>query len=177
MKKLLVISLLLALVMALVFPTAVAASSPPATFAAQGSLTSIDTGNVKELGHSGKWLVSDRHIRGGLTGGLNGDFVLTYGGVFDLATQEGNLVGTLKTDSATLLVTAKVDPLSFVPADVPGGYLPMLMIEGKWIGMTGLKANGDFQAYVVFVPTADGHVGFVVDSGFVMTGKYLGKNR
>ncbi len=178
MKKVLLVSLLLALVMSLLLPAAAMAASPASgTFGAQGYLTGIDTGNVKPLGNSGKWLVRDRTITGQFVGGDLGStaFTLTYDGVFELTTQEGNLVGTLSTGNSALLVTGQVAPLSFVSAPVPGGYLPVLTITGHWVGISGVKANGSFQAYMVFVPTADGHVDYIIDSGFMMTGKYNGK--
>lgn len=178
MKKVLVISLLLAMVMSMLVPAAAMAAGPAsAAFGAQGYLTGIDTGSVKPLGNSGKWLVRDRTIPGQFVGGDLGSaaFTLTYGGVFELATQAGNLVGTLRTGDSVLLVTGQVAPLSFVPAPVPGGYLPALTIAGHWVGTSGVKANGTFQAYMVFVPTADGHVDYIIDSGFMMTGKYTGK--
>jgi hypothetical protein len=174
MKKILVISLLLALVLALVMPTAAMASSPPATFAAQGVLSSIDPGNVKQLGNSGNWLVRNRTITGQFE---NGDFgnqslSLKYDGVFDLATQAGNLVGALRTGNSTVMVVGQVAPLTILPSGAP-----MLNITGRWTGIDNLKASGSFQAYMVFVPTADGHVDSMLASGFAMTGQYNGKHK
>jgi hypothetical protein len=173
MKKILVISLLLAMVLTMILPSA-AMAARPATFSAQGYLSGIDTGNVRQLGNSGKWLVRDRTIQGEfLAGGFgNAPFSLKYNGVFDLATQAGNLVGTLRTGSSILLVVGEVAPLTMVSV---GPYsLPMLSISGNWAGLSGVKANGSFQAYMVFVPDGEGHVVQVVDSGFIMSGKYTG---
>ena len=174
MKKILVISLLLALVMALVLPTAVVAAKPVAQpFAALGEMNSIDQGNVKQIGHSSLWMVRDRHINGALTGSINGGFELTYQGIFDINTQAGDFVGDLDAGSAKAMVFGQVAPLSMVNCD--GYLLPMIQISGTWIGVRGLKASGDFQAYMVFIPDNAGHVATVVDSGFAMTGKYYGK--
>jgi hypothetical protein len=175
MKKILVISLLLALLLTLIMPTTVLASSP-ATFSAQGYMASIDTGNVNQIGHSDRWLVRNRTIEGQLlTGDLgNAAFELHYDGIFSLTTQAGSLIGTLNTANASILVLGEAAPLTMVSV---GPYsLPMLTISGSWVGLRGLKANGDFQGYLIFVPTADGHVDYIVDSGFAMTGTYNGRH-
>jgi hypothetical protein len=176
MKKVLIVSLLLALVMTMVMPTAALAARPcQSAFSAEGYLTGIDTGNVRELGRTGYWLVRDRHITGQFTDGDMGNapFVLTYSGIFALQTQAGDLVGKLESGRSTLLVTASVQPLSMV--DMGGFSLPCLTIEGQWIGVKNLRASGSFQASLIFVPTADGHVDYIVASSMVMSGKYLGR--
>jgi len=177
MKRILVISLLLALVLSMCLPTAAFAAKAPVStsFSALGEMYTIDTGNVRKLGNTDKWLVLDRHIQGQFVSGDLGasPFTLTYGGIFDLATQAGNLLGTMQTASGTLLVTGSSAPLTFVPY---GPYnLPMLSISGNWTGLFGIRASGTFQAYMVFIPTANGHVGQIVDSAFDMTGNYNGR--
>ncbi len=183
MKKILVLSLVLALALTLILPSAAMAAktppvppAPPSSFAAQGVMLSIDTGNVKEIGKSGKWLVKDRHIQGRF---VNGDlgaspFTITYSGVFDLATQAGNLAGKLEAGENTIGIAGKVEPLTMFDIGTSGShmYLPKLTITGKWAGLKGLNANGSFEAWMVFVPTADGHVDYIVASSFAMTGKY-----
>jgi hypothetical protein len=175
MKKILIISLVLALVLAVAAPTAVMACRPD-LFAAQGVISGIDTGTVKQLGHSDNWQVKNRTIQGTfLTGSLgNGaPFSLTYDGVFSLTTQAGHLRGNLFAGGSVMAVNGTVAPLTMVNM---GTYsLPMLNITGTWNVKWGPKASGNFQAYMVFVPDADGHVLQVVDSAFVMNGKYTGR--
>jgi hypothetical protein len=171
MKKILLIGVILAMVLTLILPS-VAMAAKPSVFTASGEMTTIDQGQTRELGESGKWLVADRHILGTFdSGDLDGDFTLTYGGVFDLATQAGNLVGTLKNGSKTILVTGKVSPYEIVDTGM-GFSAPQLTIKGKWVGLKGLKANGEFTAWFIFIPDEEGHVVQIIASSFDMTGKY-----
>jgi len=174
MRKILIISLVLAIVMALVVPTAVMACRPD-LFSAQGVISGIDTGTVKQLGNSGKWQVKDRTIVGEFQSGAfgNAPFSLTYDGVFALATQAGNLRGDLYAAGSIVAVNGQVAPLTMV--DMGAYSLPMLTITGNWNVKWGPKANGTFQAYFVFVPDEAGHVLQVVDSAFIMNGKYTGR--
>jgi hypothetical protein len=176
MKKILVISMVLALVLVLMLPSVAMAAAPKTSFNASGVMSGIDDGQVKELGNSGKWLVTDRHIQGQfLSGdlGTSSAFTLTYGGVFKLADQSGELLGTLKANNDTFLITGKVAP--YVITDMGGYQLPKLNISGHWNSVKGIKANGDFAAWMIFVPTADGHVAYIAASSFIMNGKYTGK--
>ncbi len=213
MKKILILGLVLALALALAMPTAAMASAPPSsspdcvpgktatTFLATGLPTSIDEGKVKPLGDSGKWLVKDRHLKGTFIpgSGISGNFCLTYGGIFKISDQSGNLVGTLTAGKVTCAVVGETQPV--VPIDNPyadstsptGYVLPCLMqASGHWTGVKNLKANGDFNAYIVLAVQFDvttmttGHVNAVlssydspaagpITSAFIMTGKYTGK--
>jgi len=178
MKRILVISLMLAMILTLLIPSVAMAARPDThAFNASGVLTGIDTGNVKELGN-GLWLVKDRHITGTLEGDLAGDFTLTYGGQFALPSQEGNLKGKMVVnDTKTCVVTGKVSPYEFVAWYDPVNGIPILKlnIQGNWVGIKDIKAKGNFSACFNFIPTADGHVAAVLDSSFVMEGKYTGR--
>jgi hypothetical protein len=175
MKKILVLSLVLALVLTLILPSVAMAAKPvkPAAFNASGVLVSIDDGKTKQLGDSGKWLVSDRHIQGTfVSGSLDGDFTLTYGGVFDLATQAGHLAGKMVVGSSSFAVTGKAAPFTFVGWYAEGIPILELTITGNWNYLKGGKGNGTFTAIMDFIPTADGHVAAVLPtSSFVMKGK------
>jgi hypothetical protein len=172
MKKLLVIGIVLALMLTLVLPS-VAMAARPTTFSAAGTMASIDPGTVKELGNSGLWLVKDRHIQGRFLSGDLGteSYTITYGGVFKLVDQSGNLAGTMQVGSKLFVIDGKVAPLSLV--DMGEYQLPQLTISGHWAGLKGVNATGSFNAYMIFVPTADGHVDYIVASSFDMTGKYV----
>ncbi len=177
MKKILVLSLVFALILTMVLPT-VAMAARPAVFNASGTFSAIDTGTVKQLGDSNYWLVKNRHITGLLnetSQGITEGFTITYGGVFNINTQAGALAGNLKTDTKTFVVSGQVAPLEMV--DVGGGqYLPRLSISGHWSGIKGVKDTGTFKAWVVFRPDPDGHVGeFVgVFSEFMMISQHGG---
>jgi hypothetical protein len=182
MKKILVISMVLALALALVLPSVALAAGPNiAVFKTAGYINpvgGIDVGKVKELGKSGTWLVDDRHIWGQFTSGsLTGPFTLTYDGIFALATQEGNLHGILKMDKSgeTFEINGKVAPLKMVTT--PYGALPELDIAGHWTYLKGGKGAGDFSAKIDFIPDAAGHVGSIPFSTFEMTGKNIVRDR
>lgn len=184
MKKVLFLSIIMALALTMIMPLAVMAASPPApaapptTFTAQGVMASIDTGTVSQLGKSDYWLVKDRHIWGNfVTGDLgSSSFTVTYGGIFALSTQEGALVGKMVAGSKEVAIIGKVDALTMVYYAPWNMNLPKLRITGTWAGVKGLNANGTFEAWMVFVPDNAGHVLQIVDSSFSMTGKYT-KNR
>lgn len=185
MKKLLGLSLVLAIVVMLLVPSVAMAASPtkpapsqPSSFTAEGVFSSIDTGNVKELGNSGKWLVKDRHIQGQFLSGDLGTsaFTITYGGVFDLATQQGNLAGKMEVDSNLIGITGTVAPLTMVYFEPYATYLPKLTIGGQWTGLRGLHAHGSFKAWMIFIPDSEGHVLAIVDSSFAMTGIFANNN-
>jgi len=150
-KRLLVIGFVLALVLMLVIPSVTLAAPKPSTFSAHGTLTSIDNGTVKQLGNSGKWLVTDRHLTGQFqTGNLSGSFVLTYGGVFDLQTQAGNLVGVLKNGSSSFGVEGKTNPLTYV------GILtsnPVILSDNGILLSNSTFYTGINLVYGAFAPT------------------------
>jgi hypothetical protein len=218
MKKILILGLVLALALVIAVPTAAMAAPPSslsspdyafapaksAAFQANATLTSIDEGKVKELGNSGKWLVKDRHLQGSFDpdADIKGDFTLTYGGVFNIADQSGNLIGTLKAGKVTCAVVGETQPMvpDFTgitmipdPTSATGELVYVLpcaiQVTGHWTGVKNLKANGNFDASLVLyvqlfmVDPADsstwitGHVLGVddVNSYFNMTGKYYGK--
>ncbi len=184
MKRILAISLVLALALILLVPSTAMAAKPVA-FAANGSLSGIDEGDVKPLGNSGKWLVSDRNIQGEfIDGDLEGAFTLTYGGVFDISDQSGRLNGHLFTESGTFTVTGETQPLVvldyIVLPDGNGGIIIFptlceLTVTGHWAGLKDLNANGNFEAWFTFNVDMAGHVDTIFNSSFEMTGTCVDK--
>lgn len=67
-------------------------------FSATGQIESIDAGEVKPAGKSGRFVVQERHVEGTLRGDLNGSFLMTYAANVPIATQSGQLHGTLAID-------------------------------------------------------------------------------
>jgi len=199
----------LALVLVLAVPS-LAMAAPPLSkapdkgaFNAVGAPTSIDDGKVKPLGTTGKWLVTDRHLKGQFVNGeLSGPFTLTYGGVFKISDQSGNLAGTLDSGKDRFSVVGDTQPVLPVgsPYLLDGAIvLPVVMqASGYWTGLKNLKAVGDFNALIILAVEFDpatkttGHVKAVLDqftsvnpvdgkstllqSVFVMGGKYLSKH-
>ena len=167
-KKLLLISLVLALVLITATPTT-AMAAKPTDFNASGAITYIELGgSVFPAGDSGRWRVVSRYLEGTfLPGGdINGDFTFTYKANVD-STQAGNLHGTLEVESYLLKVNGKVQPLEIDP--IYG--LPKLTISGRWTFTDGARGQGDFDASLIFIPSGE-HVGMVVAGAFDMTGKW-----
>ncbi len=182
MRKVWIISLVLAMVVVLLLPSAAMAANQ-VIFTAHGKMTSIDTGNVKQLGNSNQWLVADRHIEGefldGTGASITGPFALTFGGVFTLPSQKGHLQGKLECGSKNFEVIGETQPASFKEF-ITFGENPVpvyeLKVTGNWQGIGNIKSIGSFEAYLDFVPTPELHVGYIVSSSFNMTGKYIDKN-
>jgi len=168
-KKLFFISLALAVLLAVfISPAMIAAKQAP--FSASGTISGISSGDVSPAGDSGRWVVAEREITGTLDGTISGEFIMTYKANVELQTQAGTLKGTLEVGSHILKVNGKVMPLEMVPT--PFGELPKLTIRGGWNMVKGQQGTGVFEAWVIFIPTPDGHVGHIVDSAINLTGKW-----
>lgn len=180
-RRIAIFSLVLVLALIAVLPgAALAGNSSRGSFSATGVITGIERTDVGEnafpLGDTGKWLVKDRDIYGSIKGDIQGDFTLTYSGIFSIETQAGCMAGTMTmiAGSRTFFVVGTIDPLQGV--SVPGyGELPKLDISGYWTeksarqyGRFSGRQTGTFSAWVVFVPVDGGHVGPIIDSSFEM---------
>jgi len=176
-RRTLLISLVLVLILTALAP-ATALAAKPQSFYAAGKITYISPGEVLPAGESGRWRVIERELRGellpeveGLETDISGPFTMTYKANVELATQAGNLHGILEIGDYTFRVNGKIQPLEIVPI-APGIYLPKLAINGHWTLGDGARGNGEFDAWVVFVPDAYGHVAYIVASSFTMDGKW-----
>ena len=172
MKTRLTFGVILAILLSSLLPGA-ALMAKPATkpFNATGSVTYITPGTVYQAGATGKWVVLERTIGGNVAGSLNGPFTMTYNALIDsVYTQAGTLHGKMKAGENVLKVDANILPLTLVPY---GPYtLPMLTVTGTWQNLEGGQGSGTFNAWLVFIPTPDGHVGSILASSFDMTGNW-----
>ena len=169
--KILFTSLVLALVLTILMPAA-AIAAKPVPFNSNGIITHISPGTVFPAGDSGKWVVVERDLNGTfLSGGIEGDFTMTYKANVELLTQAGNLHGTLEVSPYALKLNGKIQPLEMVPTAL-GVDLPMLTIKGNWTFINGAKGRGDFYVWVIFIPTPEGHVGSIVASAVGLTGDW-----
>lgn len=172
-RRLLFVSLALVLMLMALAPTALAAKPQP--FYAAGVITGIEDtvigDNAFPAGDSGRWRVVDRQIEGELlSGDITGSFLMTYKADVELVTQAGNLHGTLETGGYTFRVNGKIQPLEMVPSPL-GVDLPKLTISGHWSLVAGSgPGQGNFDAWVIFIPDEYGHVVAIVASSFVMDG-------
>lgn len=165
------IGLALVLVWSTLMPvTALAAK--PAPFSADGIVTYITPGTVHPAGESGKWVVVERELGGTfLSGDIDGDFTIAYKANVELSTQAGNLHGTLKTGTYDLKLNGKIQSLEMVPTPL-GIDLPKLAIKGNWTFTNGAQGTGNFDVWVIFIPTPEGHVGRIVASNLNLTGTW-----
>ncbi len=177
-RRILFISLALVLMVTALAP-ATALAAKPKSFYAAGEINYIEAtvigDNVFPAGNSGRWRVVGREIGGELAGDSNGSFLMTYkASIESTETQAGNLQGVLETGEYSFKVNGKIQPLEVVGIIeiYPGIYVPQLKltISGHW-NLSGSQGNGEFDAWVVFLPDEYGHVAMIVASSFVMDGK------
>jgi len=173
-RRMLFFSLALVLVLTALMPGAALAAKPQPFYAA-GVITGIEDTVIGEnafpAGESGRWRVVGREITGQLSGDINASFVMTYRANVELATQAGTLHGDLVAGDTSFRVNGKIQSLEMVPTPL-GIDLPKLTITGNWNLDGKGPGNGDFEAWVIFVPDEYGHVVMIVASSFVMEGKW-----
>ncbi len=124
------------------------------------------------------WRVIERQVFGSISGDINGDFTMTYEGVFNLATQAGPFKGTFTVDGLDKVfkLNGFSQPLELVEVPTPYGLLtlPKISLGGRWVISDGAIGAGSFDAWVIFIPI-DGHVGPIIASAFTMSGSYKQK--
>lgn len=178
-RRLLLISLLLALVLTTA-TSVVALAAQPVPFNASGDITYISPSFLSEIlpaGKSGRWVVHERELGGSISGDISGDFVLTYRANVD-ENQAGSLAGTLTVGNGSYIikVRGKSQPPEMVYFDAFQTYLPKIAINGSWTFIEGAQGKGSFEAWFIFLPQIDEygnvHVGQIVDSALELTGKW-----
>ncbi|OGO23599.1 MAG: hypothetical protein A2144_14295 [Chloroflexi bacterium RBG_16_50_9] len=175
MKKLILISLMLSLILSALVP-ATALAAKPQSFHTDGVISGIEDtvigDNAFPAGNSGRWRVIDRQIEGELlSGDITGSFLMNYKANIELATQAGNLHGTLETNEYSFKINGKIQPLEMVPI-APEVYLPKLTFNGHWTLVDGAQGQGEFNGWVIFIPDEYGHVVSIIASSFIMHGKW-----
>jgi hypothetical protein len=79
-------------------------------------------------------------------------------------------------DSLVFKVRGKNQPIEFAGLyqDPLYGSYPLykLAFSGSWTIIKGTQGNGTFSGWAEFVPTAEGHISFIIASSFTMTGKW-----
>ncbi len=167
MKRGFLIGFVLFLTLAVLTPVpALAAKSVP--FSANGDISFISAGTVKPAGDSGRWVVVEREIKGTFAGpDISGPFTMAYKANVELATQAGNLRGTLTVGEKILNVNGKIE-VGLTPAGYPG-----LIINGHWNFTRGAKGEGDLTAWAIPIVDPDtGHVLAIPFSFVNLTGQW-----
>ena len=177
MKKKFSLLALLSLLLLAVMPAGTAMAAKPVSFGAVGTIATIDDGDVSAAGASTRFVVKERHITGLLDGSLLGAYTLTYGSNVPIATQSGNIHGTLSITGPTDY-EATVTGSSELLAGPVGAFLPgtgivlavALGIEGKLTFTDGAQGHGTFEAGVWVRITPDGHIVGVLPEGLPLFG-------
>ncbi|MDO8635373.1 MAG: hypothetical protein Q7R34_03880 [Dehalococcoidia bacterium] len=165
MKRGFLIGFVLFLTLAVLTPVP-ALAAKPVLFSAVGTITSISDGTVKPAGDSGRWVVVERELGGSLVGDINGSFTMAYKANVELATQAGDLHGTLQVGGNILNVNGKIG-VGVTPIGYPG-----LIINGHWNFTKGAEGEGDLTAWVIPITDEYGHVTFILASSFDLTGQW-----
>lgn len=166
------ISLILALVLTAFIPVPTLAAKPK-PFAATGTIDYISSGTVFPAGASVRWVVAERELTGTLSGDLNGQFTMTYkANVESMDSQAGNFHGMLLVGPYILKINGSSEPLEFVGWYAPEVPIYKLIIGGHWTFTNGAHGQGNFDGYAIFIPTPEGHVGYILGSSFNLTGQW-----
>lgn len=190
MRKVASALLLVGILMMLTTVAATAAKGPRTPFAAEGAFLSINEGEVRPAGNSGRFVVKDRTISGILFGpSLVGPFDFTYGTNVPIATQSGQIHGTLAVgeyvakvhaSSSIGLTPVPCDPASSPPgtcipdpASPYGGWVPGLLIEGTLTFTDGTAGHGDLAGWVIPMIDPDtGHIIGIIAGGIGVSGQW-----
>lgn len=157
-------------------------------FSATGQITSIDAGEVKPAGKSGRFVVQERHVEGTLTGDINGEFLMTYTANVPITTQSGQLHGTLDmSDNSGTTYVARfqatssmgLTPLGCDTSDgitcigaSEGNFVPGLLINGTLTFTEGSQGYGMISAWIVPELDPEGHILGVVGSQITIGGQW-----
>ena len=160
-------------------------------FQAGGKITSIDDGDVKAAGTSGRFVVRNRHVGGTIAGfvgttpitvdGVPQPFTFTFKTNVPIQTQSGNIQGHLSFGIYEAKVIAKSE-IGVVPC--PAGWepwcmeiqtgtfvLPALLITGSVAFTEGAEGHGTVNGYIVPRLSEEGHILGVLDGGLMILGE------
>jgi hypothetical protein len=156
-------------------------------FLAVGRITTIDDGDVKAAGNSGRFIVRNRSVGGFISGTVGTDefveepFTFTFKTNVPIQTQSGNIQGTLSFGPYEAKVIAKSE-LGLTPVrcegtefealcvQTPEGlFLPGLLITGSVRFTEGAEGSGTVNAFLVPI-VQDGHIVDVFAGGLTIEG-------
>jgi hypothetical protein len=160
-------------------------------FMAGGPITSIDDGDVRAAGNSGRFVVRNRHV-GGTLSGFVGDvlfvndpqpFTFTFKTNVPIQTQSGNVHGTLTFGPYEAKVAAQSE-LGVTPVPCPAGweawgvpgadgnlFLPGLLINGTVTFTDGAQGTGTVSGFVIPRLDAAGHIVGIVGGWLTIQGE------
>ena len=176
--------LLGALVAAIGCVSAPAFAGPHVPFSVSGTITMIDTGDVKPAGQSGRFIVRDRHITGTFTGSISAPFVITFDTNVPIATQSGRIHGRLIAGvyeaNVTMASSTGATPVECDILDgstciaTPGGnFVPGLLLNGRMNFLSGAKGQGSVTGWLIPVLDDQGHIVNILVSQLAISGQWM----
>ena len=171
-------------VAALGFVSMPAFAGPHVPFSVSGTITMIDTGDVKPAGQSGRFIVRDRHITGTFTGSISAPFVITFDTNVPLATQSGRIHGCLIAGVYEANVTmASSTGATPVECDIPdgstciatpgGNFVSGLLLNGRMNILSGAKGQGSVTGWLIPVLDDQGHIANILVSQLAISGQWM----
>ena len=159
-------------------------AGPHVPFSVSGTITMIDTGDVKPAGQSGRFIVRDRHITGTFTGSISAPFVITFDTNVPLATQSGRIHGRLIAGvyeaNVTLASSTGATPVECETPDgatciaTPGGnFVPGLLLNGRMNFLNGAKGQGSVTGWLIPVLDDQGHIVNILASQLAISGQWM----
>lgn len=156
-------------------------------FSASGTILTIDAGDVRAAGQSGRFIVRDRHITGTLTGSIGGTvgvpFVITYDANVPIATQSGRiharLIASVYEANMTMASSTGPTPVECEIPDgatciaTPGGnFVPGLLLNGKMNFQSGAKGQGNVSGWLIPILDEQGHIVSIAASLLTIAGQW-----
>ena len=152
-------------------------------FSISGIIRTIDDGDVKPAGQSGRFIVRDRHIEGTFAGDISGGFTITYDTNVPLATQSGPIHARMVADvyEANMTIVSSLGPTP-VPCGIPdgatcietpgGNFVPGLLLNGRMNFLSGAKGTGNVSGWLIPILDEQGHIVRIVASLLTIAGQW-----
>jgi hypothetical protein len=164
--------------------SAPAFAGPHVPFSVSGVILTIDTGDVKPAGQSGRFIVRDRHITGTFTGSISAPFVITFDTNVPIATQSGRIHGRLIAGvyeaNVTMASSTGATPVECETPDgatciaTPGGnFVPGLLLNGRMNFLSGAKGQGSVTGWLIPVIDDQGHIVNILASQLAISGQWM----
>lgn len=167
--------------------SAPAFAGPQVPFSASGTILTIDTGDVRPAGQSGRFIVRDRHITGTLTGSIGGTtgvpFAITYDSNVPIATQSGRIharmVAGVYEANMTLASSTGPTPVECETPNglsciaTPGGNFVLgLLLNGRMNFLSGAKGQGTVSGWLIPILDEQGHIVSIAASLLTLSGQW-----
>jgi hypothetical protein len=167
--------------------SAPAVAGPHVPFSASGTILTIDDGDVRPAGQSGRFIVRGRHITGILTGSIGGTtgvpFAITYDSNVPIATQSGQIHARLIAGvyEANITMASSTGPTP-VECEIPNGatciatpggnFVPGLLLNGRMNLLSGAKGQGAVTGWLIPILDEQGHIVSIAASLLTLSGQW-----